>query len=253
MLILFDIGNTNITVGIADLNKIKHVYRLKTQLNKTADEYYISLSQIIKCDEVLDIVISSVVPEVTDVIKEIAVRHFNLEPIIIGNGVKTGLNIKCDNPKEVGADLICDCVGALNEYGSDALIIDLGTATKYLYMDNNTFCGCAIAPGVKVSIKALVDNASLLPTIDLKLPSKVLGTNTSSCMQSGVIYGAVFEVDGFINKIKKEVNKPNLKVIATGGLSKLIIPSCESTVILDDNLTLKGMLCIYKKNTKMAM
>lgn len=248
MLILFDIGNTNITVGIADLERIKNVYRLKTQLNKTADEYYLSLRQMINCTSVKGIIISSVVPEVTEVIKEISIRFFNINPMIIGQGVKTGIQIKCDNPKEVGSDLIADCVGALATYGKDALIIDLGTATKYIYLENNAFCGCVIAPGLFVSIKALVDNAALLPKIDLKVPNKIIGTNTINCMQSGVTYGTIFAVDGFIKKIKEETKNPNLLVVATGGLANLIIPHCESEIILDDNLILKGLLNIYLKN-----
>ena len=252
MLILFDIGNTNITVGIADLEKIKHVYRLKTQINKTADEYFISLRQMINCSHVKGIIISSVVPEVTAIIKELSITHFGIEPIVVGQGVKTGIQIKCDNPKEVGADLIADCVGAKEYYGRDCLIIDLGTANKYLYFENNAFCGCVIAPGVNVSIKALVDNAALLPKIDLKIPPKILGTNTILCMQSGFAYGAIIEVEGFIKKIKEEVNNPDLLVIATGGLANLIIPKCNCNIIMDENLILKGLLTIYKKNVDTA-
>lgn len=248
MLILFDVGNTNITVGIADLEKIKRIFRLKTQLNKTADEYYYSLRQMIDCEHVRGIVISSVVPEMTEIIKEISIRHFNVSPFILGQGVKTGLQIKCDNPHEVGADLIADCVGAYNSYGPDALIIDLGTATKYIYMEKNAFCGCVIAPGVQISMKALVDNAALLPKIDLRIPNKVIGTNTITSMQSGVLYGTIINVEGFIDRIKAEVNKPDLKVIATGGLAKLIIPYCHSDIILDETLTINGLLYLYKKN-----
>lgn len=252
MLILFDIGNTNITVGIADLDVIKSVYHLKTELNKTADEYYLSLKQMINCDHVKGIIISSVVPDVTEVIKEISRKHFKIDPMILGPGLKTGISLKCDNPKEVGSDLIADCVGASHKYGPNVLIIDLGTATKYLYMENNAFCGCVISPGVFVSIKALVDNAALLPKIDLRVPNKVLGTNTITCMQSGVTYGAIIEVEGFINRIKEEVNNPNLIVVATGGLSELIIPHCKSKIILDRELTLKGLQQIFVKNINMV-
>ena len=165
----------------------------------------------------------------------------------MGQGTKTGIMIKADNPKEVGSDLIADAIGAI-AYRDEALVIDLGTASKYIYVEKNALAGVVICPGVYISIKALVNNTALLPDIDIKVPDKILGTNTTTCMQSGVTYGTAAQVDGFIKRIKKETGKDDLLVIATGGLAKLIVPLCESKIIEDDELTLKGILEVYKRN-----
>ena len=202
---------------------------------------------MIKLDDVTAVAISSVVPDVTYVLTELFRNRLNIEPLVLGPKVKTGLMIKADNPREVGADLICDAVGVKDE---EALIIDLGTATKYLYVKNRTLLGVVITPGVMVSIKALVSNTALLPDVEIKVPNKVLGNNTINCMQSGATYGVASQVDGMIKRIRKEVNNPNLKIIATGGLAKVIVPLCEHEIEVDDLLTLKGLLDIYGRNQK---
>lgn len=247
MIILFDVGNSNITIGIADLEKVKRIYRLKTLINKTADEYYISIKEMISCQEVKAIVISSVVPELIDILTEISVNYFNVQPLVFSNGIKTGIQIITDNPKEVGSDIIADAVGSLS-YGNSVLVVDLGTATKYIYVKNKAFHGCAIAPGVNVALKALVSSASLLPSIDIKTPKTVIGKNTITSMQSGITYATASQVDGMIRRIKEEVKDENLVVVATGGLAPTIIPLCKENIICDKNLTLDGMLEVYKKN-----
>ncbi len=247
MLILFDVGNTNIKIGLADLNKVKKIYRLKTATSKTADEYYLLLKGLISCDEVKGIVISSVVPSLTTTLEELALRYFNVNPIIFGQGIKTGLMIKADNPKEVGADLIADCIGSF-DYGDKVLVIDLGTANKFIYVENKVFKGCIITPGVENSLNSLVSSTALLPKVEIKAPKKVLGNNTITCMQSGITYGNAAMIDGFIERIKQEVNVADLKVVATGGLAKSIIPLCKSEIVVDEFLTLKGLLEVYKKN-----
>lgn len=246
MILLFDVGNTNVFIGVSDGFKIIDTYRLNTEVTKTADEYYIQMKNLIDFNQVKHIAISSVVPRITEKLKEIAKKFVGLEPLVVGPGVKTGLNIKTDHPREVGADLICDAVG-LDDDIDPALVIDLGTAIKYIYVKNKTIFGVIITPGVNVSIKALVGQTALLPDIDIEVPKKVLGTNTIHCMQSGVTYGVAAQVDGLIDRIKAEVNE-DFKVILTGGLSSLIAPLCLHPLEVDQDIILKGLLKIYNKN-----
>lgn len=246
MFLLFDVGNTNIFIGVSDGFKIIDTYRLNTEVTKTADEYYIQMKNIIDFKQVKHVAISSVVPRITEKLKEISLKYIGIDPLIVGPGVKTGLNIKTDHPREVGADLICDSVG-LDEDIANALIIDLGTAIKYIYVKNRTILGVIITPGVNVSIKALVGHTALLPDIDIEVPKKVLGTNTIHCMQSGVTYGVAAQVDGLIDRIRKEVGE-DFKVILTGGLSALIAPLCSHELTVDADIILKGLLKIYNKN-----
>jgi type III pantothenate kinase len=246
MILLFDVGNTNVFIGVSDGFKIIDTYRLNTNVTKTADEYYIQMKSLIDFKLVKHVAISSVVPRITEKLKEISTRFVGVEPLIVGPGVKTGLNIKTDHPREVGADLICDAVG-IDEDIDKALIVDLGTAIKYIYVKNKTILGVIITPGVTVSIKALVGSTALLPDIDIEVPKKVLGTNTIHCMQSGVTYGVAAQVDGLIDQIRAEVNE-DFDVILTGGLSSMIAPLCQHKLSVDSDLILKGLLKIYNKN-----
>ena len=231
MLLLFDVGNTNICITTFDGNKLdENIIRITTLHNRSCDEYFLILKEMFDIKKVSGVAISSVVPVVTIALKELSFKHLNIEPLVLEPRVKTGVGIKADNPREVGADLICD-VAAVKE---EALIIDLGTATKYIYVKNNSLAGVVICPGVNVSIKALVQNAALLPDIDIKVPNRVLGNNTITCMQSGVTYGVASQVDGMIERIKEEVKNPDLKVIATGGLAKLIIPLTKHQIEIDE-------------------
>ncbi len=245
MILLLDIGNTNITIGLVKDDTIVQTYRLNSFTNKTCDEYYLLFKEIINLNEINKIALSSVVPQITFIFQEMFSKYTKAKILILEQKVKSGIMVKADNPKEVGADLICDAKG-LN--GIEALIIDLGTATKYIYVKDNTIHGLAIAPGVALSLNALVKDTALLPDIDLKIPKKILNNNTISCMQSGVIYSSVYAVDGFIENIKKEVNNPNLKIIATGGLASTIIPLCNNSIEIDAMLNLKGLLAILKRN-----
>lgn len=247
MILLVDIGNTNIVLGFAEKHQIVETYRLKTDLNRTADEYYVLIKPILNQYTIEDIIISSVVPVITSALKKALVKQTKLQPIILGPGVKTGVQLKVDDPKTVGSDIICDVAG-IKDLAEEAIIIDLGTATKYIYTKNQTFFGVSIAPGVSVSMKALVNNAALLPSVELVCPKKVVGTSTVGCIQSGVIYGASAQVDGMIERIKEEVGCKNVKVFATGGLSSLIVPLCKNEIILLESLTLEGLLKIYELN-----
>ena len=247
MVLLVDIGNSNICFGICENNTIVSDFRIKTFLDKSYDEYYLILKNFI--DKKIDnVIISSVVPVITSTLNKLFIKYFNITPMIIGNKVKTGINIITDDPKTVGADLICDVAGATSIY-DEALIIDLGTASKFIYYKNNSMLGVSIAPGIVISMKTLTSSTALLPNFELVAPKKVLNGSTIPCMQSGVIFGFSSLVDGMIRRIKNELKKPNLKVIATGGLTSLIAAHCEEKIdTIDGLLTLKGILNIYNKN-----
>lgn len=247
MILLVDVGNSNIVFGFTDTKEIKKTFRLKTFTDKTSDEYYILIHSMLDSYEVKDVMISSVVPIVTSALRKLFKKYYGIEAKIIGPGIKTGISLKVDDPKTVGADMICDAAGAMALY-DEAIVLDLGTATKYIYVKNNIFYGCSIAPGVAISMKALVSNAALLPSIELICPKKVIGTNTITCMQSGVIFGAASQVDGMIDRIIEEIKNPTIPVIATGGLSSMIVPLCKHKIERKENLTLGGLLEIYNKN-----
>ena len=246
MLLLFDVGNTNICIttyndGILDEN----ITRITTLLNRSCDEYFLLIREMVNLTGVKNVAISSVVPEITTILKEMCEKYLNVKPLVLGSKVKTGVRINADNPHEVGSDLICDAAAVKKD---EALIIDLGTAIKYIYVKDNTLKGVVISPGVIISMKALVNNTALLPEIEIKAPKKVLCNNTINCMQSGVTYGVASQVDGMIERIKLEVGNPNLKVIATGGLANLIVPLTINEIEIDNLLTLKGLLEIYWRN-----
>ncbi len=246
MILLFDVGNTNVSIGVSDGFKIIDTYRLNTIVTKTADEYYIQMKSLIDFKTIKQVAISSVVPRLTETLIEICEHHLSITPLVVGPGVKTGINIKTDHPREVGADLICDAAGVL-DHEKPTLVVDLGTAIKYIYVKDKTIKGVIITPGVNISIKALVGNTALLPDIDIEVPKKVLGTNTVQCMQSGVTYGVASQVDGLIERIHDET-KEDFNVILTGGLSQTIAPLCKHPLVRDPDLVLKGLYQIYIKN-----
>jgi len=247
MVLLVDVGNSNILFGFSDGKEILNTFRFKSVKDITTDEYYLIIKTMLDEYKIDDVIISSVVPIITSALKKLFVKYLKKEPLIVGPGVKTGIEPKCDDPKSVGSDLICDSAGAMKYY-DESIVIDLGTATKYIHVKNNRFLGCSIAPGVSISMKALVNNAALLPSVELQVPKKVLSTNTINCMQSGVLYGFASQVDGMIDRIIEEINNPNVSIIATGGLSGVIIPLCKHNIKRIENLTLYGLLEIYNKN-----
>lgn len=248
MILLYDVGNTTVGMALSDGTSILETYKLNTDVQKTADEYWIQMRSLVSASSIDHIAISSVVPRITEALVEIAKKHFKIDPLIVGPGVKTGLNVKTDHPREVGADLICDAVAVENDI-VPTLIVDLGTAIKYIYVKNKTILGVIITPGVNISIKALVGHTALLPDIDIEVPKKVLGTNTINCMQSGVTYGVAAQVDGLIDRIKDEV-KEDFNVILTGGLSETIAPLCKHALTRDPDLVHKGLLQIFNRNVK---
>ncbi|MDO5707785.1 MAG: type III pantothenate kinase [Andreesenia angusta] len=254
MILVFDVGNTNIVFGIYKEKNLIKSWRISTDYNKTADEYGILIRQCFDYEkishrEISSIVISSVVPNVMILLEEMALKYFNLKPLVVGPGIKTGINIRYDNPKEVGADRIVNAIGAFEKYGGPLIIVDFGTATTFCVVDSNgDYLGGAIAPGINISTDALFTHASKLPKVDLIKPSTVICKNTIKSIQSGIIYGQVGMVDYIVNRIKSEMKDDIKFVIATGGLSELIKEESETIDYVDKQITLEGLRKIYELN-----
>ena len=254
MHICMDIGNTNIVIGIFENNIIINRFRFSTNTLMTADEYGIKIMQLfnynnINKDLIEGFIISSVVPELDLVIKMMVKKYFGIEPILIGPGIKTGIHIKLDNPKQLGADLLVGAVGVVEKYGANSLIIDIGTALTMVYVnDKKEFSGGSICAGIKGSLKSLINSTSKLSTPTLDVPEKVVCNDTLACIQSGIVFGHISMIEGLVSKIKKELNNDNLKVLLTGGNSIIIKDHLNIDFIYDENLLLEGLLDIYTKN-----
>src|SRR5690554_508520 len=247
MIILFDVGNTSIYTGISKGTLIDDTFRMNTDIHKSPDEYFVTLKSFIDPKVITGVVIVSVVPLVRQTLIEMTKKYLKLEPVVIEPGTKTGIFVKADNPKEVGADLIANAAGI--KHTNPTLIIDLGTANKMIYVKNHQITGVIIAPGMQLGINALDGNTALLHEVDIIVPKKYLGNNTIHCIQSGVVYGTIVMIEGMVERIKEEVNE-DFDVILTGGLSGLIIDHIRLDVTLDPELVLKGLLNIYHKNIK---
>ena len=250
-----DIGNTNIVIGCMEQEKIYFVERVSTDTSKTELEYVVEFKTLLELyriglGEITGCIIASVVPPLNNVVKTAMEKLFRLTPLLVGPGVKTGLNILMDNPAQVGADLIVNAVAGLQYYGAPIIMIDMGTATTISVVDEKkNYIGGMILPGVKVSLDSLVNRTSQLPRISLEPPKKVIGKNTIDCMKSGIIMGQAACIDGMTQRIQEELGY-QATVVATGGLAGSIIPYCRQNVIHDDELTLKGLNIIYHKNTE---
>lgn len=253
MILTIDIGNTNIVVGCIDDEKTYFIERLSTVRTKTELEYAVDIKtvlEIYKIDrrEIHGGIVSSVVPQITNIMREAAEKIIHRPVKVVGPGLKTGLNILMDNPAQLGSDLVADAVAGLEEYPVPLIIIDMGTATTVSVINSKKcYIGGMILPGVMVSLNALAANAAQLQGISLELPKKTIGKNTIDCMKSGIIHGNAASIDGIILRIQEELGQ-ECTVVATGGLAKSIIPHCRQKIILDDDLLLKGLLAIYKKN-----
>ncbi len=253
MLLTVDIGNTNIVVGGFVGGELKTLSRLSTNAKKTEDEYAVLIRSILKLEgenreNVRGAIISSVVPPLTHTMKKALKKAFDITPMVVGPGVKSGVNLLVDNPAQVGADLVCTAAAVQQHYNLPALVVDMGTATKISYLDEKgAFCGVSIIPGVQIGIDALSRGTAQLPQISLDAPPSVIGRNTVESMQSGVVYGNASLIDGMLKRMMQELGK-DLPVVATGGLAQFIIPLCETEVIIDDHLLLKGLASIYEKN-----
>lgn len=253
MILAIDIGNTNIVIGCIKGEKILFVERLSTDSTRTVLEYAISFKNVLElyhlnAEDLDGSIISSVVPPVTNSVKEAAMKITGKEVMIIGPGVKTGLNILMDNPAQLGSDLVANAVAGIAEYKAPLIIFDMGTATTISVVDkNHNYIGGMIMPGVRVSSDSLTSRTSQLPRISMEVPKKLIGSNTIDCMKSGLIYGNAACMDGMIQRIEKELGQ-KATVLATGGLAKCIVPHCTEEVLFDDALLLKGLKLIYQKN-----
>ena len=255
MILAIDMGNTNIVIGCIDDDKTYFVERLSTDRSQTALEYAVGFKTVldiynIDSSRIEGAIISSVVPPLTNVLSDAVSKIIGKRPLIVGPGLKTGLNIHMDNPKQVGSDLIVDAVAGISEYGAPLIIIDMGTATTMSIIDKNkNYCGGVIIPGVRISMDALASRAAQLFKVSLEKPDSVIGKNTSDCMESGLVLGNASCIDGMIDRFHEEIGYET-KVIATGGLAGVIIPLCKHDITIDDTLLLKGLKVIYDKNKK---
>lgn len=253
MIFVLDVGNTNTVLGVYQDDLLKYHWRVETSRHKTEDEYGMTVKSLLQHEglhfkDFDGIIISSVVPPIMFTLERMCRKYFNLKPMIVGPGVKTGLNIKYDNPKEVGADRIVNAVAGIHEYGSPLIIVDFGTATTFCFInEQRQYMGGAIAPGIGISTEALYSRAAKLPRIEIARPDGVIGRNTVTAMQAGILYGFVGQVEGIVNRIKKESGS-SPAVIATGGLASLIAGESDIIEIVDPFLTLKGLHLIYKRN-----
>lgn len=256
MLVAVDVGNTSTTIGIFIESELKHYWRISTDCKKTSDEIgmmFLSFFQYANVDFALikDVIICTVVPTITHSLINAVKKYFSKEPIFVGPGIKTGINIKYENPREVGADKIVNAVGALKLYGGSLIIVDFGTATTFCAINKNRdYLGGIICPGIKISAEALFEKASKLPRVELMETKKVIGKNTITSMQSGMFYGYVGQVEYLVGEMKKEMQEENIKVIATGGLARLISSRCNCVDEVNRLLTMHGLKEIYSINNK---
>lgn len=253
MILAIDIGNTNIVLGCMDEKKRYFTERLSTNKTRMEMEYAIDIKMIMEIngvspEEIEGAIISSVVPPLTKIIQEALYKIIKKEALVVGPGIKNGMNILMDHPAQIGRDLIAVAVGGIAEYKLPLAIFDLGTATTLCVVDEKkNYIGGMIMPGIKTSLNALAENASQLKEIDLEPPRRVIGKNTTECMRSGMIYSNAAAIDGIIDRVEEELGQ-TVTVVATGGLADLIVPFCRRKVLLDKDLLLKGLWVIYNKN-----
>ena len=261
MLLAFDVGNSNIVLGVFKEGKMITNWRLETDNNKSADEYGMIIAQLfnyegLKVEDVRDVIISTVVPSVLYTLQHLSMKYFNKKAIVIGPGIKTGLVVKYDNPKQVGSDRIVNAVAAHAKYGGPLIIIDFGTATTFCAISEKAeYIGGTIAPGLKIASEALFEKTAKLPKVELEEPGHVICRNTINSMQSGLVYGHMGMVDYIVKKMKDELHEysesdEEIKVIATGGLATLIDAGIDCIDHVDKMLTLEGLELIYEKNRR---
>jgi type III pantothenate kinase len=259
MLLVVDVGNTNIVLGLFNNDEPVNFWRLSTDKDKTSDEYSILIHQLFQYNnlnikDVKDVIISTVVPNIMYSFEHAIRKLFSIEPLIVGPGVKTGMNIKYDNPKQVGSDRIVNAVAAYEKYGGPLIIVDFGTATTFCAVSKEgDYLGGSISPGMKISSDALFQRAAKLPRVELVKPYKVICKNTVSSMQAGIIYGYVGLVEYIVKKMKVELKSMDIKVIATGGLSTLIAEETDCIQVVDRFITLEGLKIIYDRNKEERM
>ena len=254
MILTLDIGNTNIKTALFEGMEMLHYWRVSTNRAMSSDEYGILLLNLfahagISPKQVEGIMISSVVPQINFTIEHMCRTYFGMEPHIIGPGIKTGINIRYENPRELGSDRIANAVAAYELYGGPCITIDFGTATSFgVINERGEFLGGAICPGLKLAAEALTERAAKLPRFELAKPDSVIGRNTISNMQAGIVYGYIGQINYLVERMKRELGAPHTKVVATGGLAVLVAGESNAIDVMDGLLTLKGLCLIYRKN-----
>jgi len=255
MILAIDVGNTNIVIGCITDSEITHVFRLSTNPVKTADEYAVEINGILDFHgvdrgEINGSVMSCVVPPLTRVFRNAITLLTGISAIVVGAGLKTGMNITIDDPAQLGADMVATAVGALSSYKPPIIIVDLGTATKMFVLDKRgSFIGGAILPGVALSMNALAAGTSQLPRVPIEAPAKHISANTVDCMKSGAVFGAASAIDGMTERFEAELGA-RAQIVATGGLSDVVIRHCRRDIIHDPHLILRGLAILYEKNKK---
>ena len=255
MLLAIDIGNTNTTLGLYEEERLLFTSRLATDKTRTEDQYAIEICDVMKLNgyeakAIEDAIICSVVPQVCASVSNAISKLCNIVPLILGPGVRTGLNIRIDDPAQLGADLAAGAVGALAEYTMPCIVIDLGTATTISVLDKNgAFLGGVIAAGIGLTLEALTAKTAQLPSVHIEPPPSVIGKNTADCMKSGLVFGAAAMLDGMIEHIEAELGE-KAAIVATGGRAKQIVSCCKREIILNENLLLDGLRIIYEKNNR---
>ncbi|MDD5823435.1 MAG: type III pantothenate kinase [Firmicutes bacterium] len=260
MLLAVDVGNTNVVLGVFDREKLITKWRLTTDTRRSADEYGTLVDSMFRHEgldpgDIDDIIISSVVPSLIFTLQHMSYKYFKLEPIIVATGIKTGLKIKCDDPRQIGSDRIVNSVAAYTRLKCPVIVVDFGTATTFCVVTSGgEFVGGAIAPGIKTSASALFQQTAKLPNVDLDIPSRFICKNTTECIQAGLIFGHMGLAEYIINGMKKELvevygeNADDIKVVATGGLANMVDSGIDCIDVIDKRLTLDGLLFIYEKN-----
>ena len=255
MILVVDIGNSNVVIGGVDGENILFESRVRTEATKTSDEYCIDLKSILDInnvcrDAIEGAIIASVVPQVLNTFQTAIMKLTGKRALVVGPGLKTGLNIAIDNPSQTGADLVVGCVAALREHKPPMIVIDMGTATTMVVLDKNgALVGGSICPGVKISMDALTGNTALLPGLQLDQPKKAIGRNTIDCMRSGIMMGNACMLDGMIERMEEELGYKT-KVIVTGGIARFVVPMCRREMIYDKDLIVKGLATLYRENKR---
>ena len=255
MILTIDIGNSNIVLGGVEGNDIVFEARLRTETTKTSDQYCVDLKILMDVhgfqpEDIEGTIIASVVPQVLNSMQTAVKKLTGKASLVVGPGLKTGLNIAIENPAQTGADLVVGCVAALREHKAPMIIVDMGTATTMIVLDKNSaMIGGCIMPGVKISMDALTDRTALLPGLQLDQPKKAIGRNTIDCMRSGIMMGAACMIDGMIQRMEEELGYPTT-VIVTGGIAKFVVPMCRKEIIYDKDLIVKGLAALYRDNKR---
>ena len=255
MILAIDIGNSNIVIGGVENEKIVFEARLRTETTKTSDQYCVDLKILldvygIEKAQIEGSIIASVVPQVLNSMQSAVKKLTGQQSLVVGPGLKTGLNIRLENPSQTGADLVVGCVAALKEHKPPLIVVDMGTATTMVVLDENgALIGGSISPGIKISMDALTDRTALLPGLQLDQPKRVIGRNTIDCMRSGIMTGTACMLDGMIQRMEEELGQKTT-VVATGGIARFVLPLCRREIVYDKDLLIKGLVALYLDNKR---